>query len=128
MTNAHLADVARRWVFAEAERKLRKKERAYANVIASRNGVERRYDPFKDCFAWPNVTAEQKPHVDRCHRAQAAYREAASRAQGLRSALSKAAKPLGVPAPDPEINALYDELCAREAAENMREMLGQRDE
>lgn len=116
MNTDRVANLAARWLTADEERRLRRQERGHAMVLARKGGVERAFDPERDCFCWPgNLTESQRELVTMCQRAQKAYITAAAKANGLRSALRKAAKPALVKVePDEEISGLYRDLCDEE--------------
>lgn len=116
MNTDRVANLAARWLTADEERRLRRQERGHAMVLARKGGIERAYDPERDCFCWPaNLTESQRELVAMCQRAQKSYVSAAAKANGLRSALRKAAKPALVKVePDEEISGLYRDLCDEE--------------
>lgn len=118
-----LADLTRRWVLAERERKLRARERNQAIVLAvdagcvlHRHGLDgesRRM--YLDC---PANTSAQLRARDLAHRTHSAYQRAVGVASGLRSAMTRSVK--GAPIPNVEVETgmllLNQRQKAREAA------------
>lgn len=124
LENEKIADLSRRWVAAEAERKQRKREFGYAMVLLKKVGEERLQQPDGGDALWERLDGVPQERFafflalmrDAYKRRQAS----ASTAGSLRGALNRACRGKA-PEPHAEIMERYDELCAQEQSDSDRE-------
>ena len=124
-----IAAIARNWVAAESERKLRKRERAYAWILLKAlGGVEKADYIPPDDFAskqWIVTTDEQREALSVARAAEERYERAWRRAGGLRGALTRLAKSDSpTTEPDTLIHSAYAALCEREIDAALRRVGG----
>lgn len=119
--DAKIADLARRWVAAEAERRQRKREFGYAMVMLKKVGHEWPQPPEGD-RTWERedgVPQERFEFFLKLMRdAYKRRQDAANVAGALRGALTRACRSGDKPAENAEIMERYGELCAMETAQD----------
>jgi hypothetical protein len=103
-----LADLAERWVAAERERRMRRRERGRAFVVAKNGGCTFERDPETDA----PIHSGPKELLDLVERACARYQTAAKRAGSLRGRLARLVSAKPVPAH--EVEEPFAELLAEE--------------
>ena len=99
--------LADRWVYADAERKLRRKEKKIAWLMAFRAGVEE----SENGLYCPD-TDDATSALESARSASSAYEVAWRRAAGLKGALTRRAQ--RTPEPNSALWARYEALCAHE--------------
>ena len=124
MNEAQIVNLAARWQSAELERKMRKRERRLAWLIAFKAGVKFVPGPCRhpEYEPGPSVAVAETPEAEAAlkvaQRARVAYLDIAARAGALRGQLTRALRPyFDEPVADAAIAEAYDALCAREEKE-----------
>lgn len=114
--------LAARWLEAEDERKLRKKERNMSYAIAVCTGWEIDHDrSTRTELFWTHPLGDESQSNDMHDAVHKRYLKSARKVNGLRAALRAKLKPyMKAPVPDAELKALYestvfkDEGCSGE--------------